>query len=317
MGGVIARPAIMLTLGLLAMSGGQVTLVGLGALLVLAGFVLIAGSGAIIPYLAAHIITKAVIGGLIMLAGALMIVGGSGVLTPGYLTGAQSSERATHEEPMVKGISTTRPEATEPELTHKEATKEETTQEPQWGKLGGNQEGPKASASVTPTPTASPTPSSPPSSEDQSSDDFAMQTAPVGPVGHEPYQNQEGTYRSYTTLPHAEVMQAYLDAAEAGDYDTMYSMLSLGDQKHYTLEEWRYANDAISTDQSTYELAGTLVIGDEEGLPPADQAVVEITVPNGEVVTKYWWFAVNVDDQYRHWLNAEEVELLDGALAGS
>src|SRR3712207_2924752 len=108
-------------------------------------------------------------------------------------------------------------------------------------------------------------------------------------------------------------MQKHLDAAEAGDYGAIYNMLASPDQQYYTLNEWRQANEAIGTDQSTYELAGTLITSDERGASTAGQAMVKITVPTGETVTKYWWFGpAREGGSWVHWLNDEEFELLDG-----
>jgi hypothetical protein len=141
--------------------------------------------------------------------------------------------------------------------------------------------------------------------------------APSDPFGHPPCQNAEGTYRSYVPLGYGITpMQKYLDAAETGDYDTMYSLLAPADQQYYTLDEWRQANEAIGTDQSTYELADTLVSSNERGSTTGGQAIVKITVPTGETVTKYWWFGPAGEyGPWVHWLNDEEIDLLDGALA--
>jgi TolA-binding protein len=140
--------------------------------------------------------------------------------------------------------------------------------------------------------------------------------APSGPFGHPPCQNAEGTYRSYIPLGYGITpMQKYLDAAETGDYDTMYNLLAPADQQHYTLDEWRQANEAIGTDQSTYEMAGTLVSSDEQGASMGGQAIVKLTVPSGETVTKYWWFGpAREGEPWVHWLNDEEIKLLDDAL---
>ncbi len=111
-------------------------------------------------------------------------------------------------------------------------------------------------------------------------------------------------------------MQKYLDAAEAGDYDAMYNMLAPADQQYYTLNEWRQANEDIGIDQSTYKLTGTLIASNERGANTGGQAIVKITVPTGETVTKYWWFGpAHEGGPWVHWLNDEEIELLDGALA--
>jgi len=111
-------------------------------------------------------------------------------------------------------------------------------------------------------------------------------------------------------------MQKYIDAAESGDYDTMYNLLAPADQQYYTLDEWRQANEAIGTDQSTYEMTGTLVTSDEQGATVGGQAIVKISVPTGETVTKYWWFGpAHEGGPWVHWLNTEEIDLLDDALA--
>jgi hypothetical protein len=143
--------------------------------------------------------------------------------------------------------------------------------------------------------------------------------APSDPFGHPPCMNKEGTYRSYIPLfGGIDDMQNYLNAAEAGDYDAMYNMLAPPDQQHYTLNEWRQANDAIGTDQSTYKLADTLVVSDERGASTAGQAIVKITVPTGKTVTKYWWFGpASEGGPWLHWLNDEEIKLLDEATPAS
>jgi hypothetical protein len=180
------------------------------------------------------------------------------------------------------------------------------------------------SASATPTATAE----QPSTAAPETCEPSALATrlwegwaAPSDPFGHPPCQNADGTYRSYIPLGYGITpMQKYLDAAETGDYDTMYNLLAPADQQYYTLDEWRQANEAIGTDQSTYEMAGTLVASDEQGATVGGQAIVKITVPTGETVTKYWWFGPAheggpEDGPWVHWLNTEEIDLLDDALA--
>jgi len=177
--------------------------------------------------------------------------------------------------------------------------------------------------SASPTPTATAEQSSTAAAETCEPSALATRpwegwVAPSGPFGHPPCQNAAGTYRSYIPLGYGITpMQNYLDAAETGDYDTMYNLLAPADQQYYTLNEWRRANEAIGTDQSTYEMAGTLITSDERGANTGGQAIVKITVPTGETVTKYWWFGParkGGGGPWVHWLNDEEIELLDGAL---
>jgi type II secretory pathway component PulJ len=183
-----------------------------------------------------------------------------------------------------------------------------------------------ASATATATPTATAKQSSTAASETCEPSALATRlwegwVAPSDPFGHPPCQNAEGTYRSYIPLGYGITpMEKYLDAAESGDYDTMYNLLAPADQQYYTLDEWRQANEAVGTDQSTYEMAGTLVGSDEQGATVGGQAIVKITVPTGETVTKYWWFGPAheggpEDGPWVHWLNTEEIDLLDDALA--
>jgi hypothetical protein len=105
---------------------------------------------------------------------------------------------------------------------------------------------------------------------------------------------------------------AYYASLEVGSYDYAYQhYLSSVDKARYTLDQWNYAMDAIGADQSTYEVV--------HARPGRHSVIVsvEITVPSGEVVPKEHIF-VQEDCGlwgWRHKLNAEEIELLDGALA--
>jgi glutaredoxin len=181
-----------------------------------------------------------------------------------------------------------------------------------------------SSATATATPTATAEQSSTAASETCSIEGVSTRPwegsiAPSDAYGKPPCMAEDGSFRLYVPLAWGVTpTQQYIDAAAAGDYDTMYSLLAPADQDRYTLEEWKYANEDIGTDQSTYEWTNTLITMDEKHMY-GWQAVVQITVPSGETVTKYWWFGPtsnkDMDGPVGHWLNDEEIKLLDDALA--
>jgi hypothetical protein len=259
-----------------------------------------------------------IVGAAIALAGTFSVIGGAW----GWIVPEAEAHYTPPKEPS--GIVEPKPDQELTDLEKqledlkKEATKEETTeenaaqQEPTWGKLGGQQ---------TPTTTAPPEASMPTASSEQYtsapestgiSEWDRVIPAPTDQVGVAPWGN--ATERHYVPAAGGEAMQAYVDALNTGDYDAMYYLLHPWDQNRFTLEEWRYANDQIGTDQSHYVLADVLVVDEYRGESwprPAGQAVVEVTVPTGEVVTKYYWFEWNDEaGAWVHWLNGEETELL-------
>jgi hypothetical protein len=88
----------------------------------------------------------------------------------------------------------------------------------------------------------------------------------------------------------------------------MYQMLSNEDKGIYTLSEWRYAIGLIAPEASTYTLYEGSVRDD--GMY---YLLVEVNTPSGEVVPQEHIFAYE-DNTWKHWLNNEEMNLIDGVL---
>lgn len=115
-------------------------------------------------------------------------------------------------------------------------------------------------------------------------------------------------------------MVKYLAAANAGDYDAMYSLLSQADRDYYTLNEWRRANTALGTDQTSYKWVDTRITLDPEiSNVGSFQAEVEITLPSGETVTQYRWWMGNESGPTREgiWLNRDQIDILNKAIGKS
>jgi hypothetical protein len=101
---------------------------------------------------------------------------------------------------------------------------------------------------------------------------------------------------------------AYYQAAEVGDYQTTWSLLSFEDQANYPISDWIAANQALDTGAA--EFVVTDVYPDYDNLMWVD---VDIYLPDGSVVHRTTEFALE-DGMFRHWLTAEEMAMFDEAL---
>ncbi|MEJ7815016.1 MAG: hypothetical protein WKF53_07560 [Rubrobacter sp.] len=101
-------------------------------------------------------------------------------------------------------------------------------------------------------------------------------------------------------------VNAYYDAAAAGDYGTTYSLLAQSDRDYYTREAWIEANTIGGSDQATYELTDVRQVSE-------NTYDVDILVSGTPRTTQF----VNEDGLWVHDLTAEEVAMFDNNLASS
>jgi hypothetical protein len=126
----------------------------------------------------------------------------------------------------------------------------------------------------------------------------------------QPSESKSGISAEPRTVPKENIVKrdvnAYYDAAAAGDYETTYSLLAESDRNYYTLGAWIEANHIGGSEEATYELTDTRQVSESV-------YDVDILVSGTPRTTQF----VYEDGQWVHDLTAEEVAMFDNNLASA
>jgi hypothetical protein len=126
----------------------------------------------------------------------------------------------------------------------------------------------------------------------------------------QPSESKSGINAEPRIVPKENIVKrdvnAYYDAAAAGDYETTYSLLAESDRNYYTLGAWIEANQIGGSEEATYELTDTRQVSESV-------YNVDILVSGTPRTTQF----VYEDGQWVHDLTAEEVAMFDNNLASA
>ena len=131
--------------------------------------------------------------------------------------------------------------------------------------------------------------------------------APEGVVAVAPsYDVAAATQDEIAVLNAAD---AYYAAAEVGDYETTWSLLSADDQVAYPLGDWVYANTQLDSAAGEFVVYNVEPTGDP-GFYYVDLTVYMADGTSFDRRTMFHW-----EGYWAHWLTQEEMQMFDGTLA--
>lgn len=128
-----------------------------------------------------------------------------------------------------------------------------------------------------------------------------------GTVGVSPDFNARALDTSGQGVLNAAV--GYYQAAEVGDYETTWNMLSFEDQANYPLSDWIYANTQLDTQAAEFVVTDVWPTGDGRGYG----VTVQVSLPDGSNFSRTTLF-VSEGGTWRHWLTDSEMSMFDQAL---
>ena len=100
----------------------------------------------------------------------------------------------------------------------------------------------------------------------------------------------------------------YYGKAEAGDYMGTYQMLSPGDTKHFSAEQWVHANKSLETSSGRFVIHGIKRIS-----PVAFDVYVTVYMADGSSFERTTHF-VQDGAAWKHQLVEEETKMFDDAV---
>jgi hypothetical protein len=106
-----------------------------------------------------------------------------------------------------------------------------------------------------------------------------------------------------------EAAQDYYAAAAAGNYNYTYDALTSSSQSRFTEEEWVSANTALVSDEASYDIYSTELVGDTTAT-----VALTITAADGFIDDRTTLF-VYEDGDWKHELTQREYDLFAGATA--